>query len=320
MMAGHTAHTAQMPDLFRVGNVCGTPATSWLAADPSLMALIHGLGPDAAPAHAHAHAHAHARPHPHPHMHMHMHMHTPLASTAQTVPANPFASGEVVPDTDPDTAMADAFEDLVGGEPGEPVFNFFSNLFDKSPSPASSPSALLPPPPPSDADEEEEDEEDEEEDDGERLGHVRVKVERGAAGRKVAHKAPRHEHRSRPAGKTCGKRSQGKNAGHVSKYTPEERAVLSIVPQAVLRSSMEDFKEHKKLLTTALSPDQKKLLTKLRRRERAAVYSHRKRAAKKDMHAQVEEERDMYRDRTTVLEAENTRLRRELEQLQKRIS
>ena len=104
----------------------------------------------------------------------------------------------------------------------------------------------------------------------------------------------------------------------MSKYTAEQQVLLSIVPRAVLRGEKEGYKAHKALDAHRLSPPQKQLLGQLRRRERATVHTSNKRAANKSMHARVEEERDAYRSRNAVLEAENASLRRELERLNQR--
>ena len=140
-------------------------------------------------------------------------------------------------------------------------------------------------------------------------GHPRPRS--SPAAKPAARKAPRARPRQQPAP------AAKPRGGHVSKYTPKEQALLCMVPQAVLRGESGEYRAHKALVAHRLSPGQKLLLSQLRRRERATVYTSKKRAANKSMHARAMEDRDMYRSRNTVLEAENASLRRELEQMQR---
>ena len=104
-----------------------------------------------------------------------------------------------------------------------------------------------------------------------------------------------------------------------TKYSPEEREVLVLVPKEVLRGTKEAYSQHRRGMAVALTPPQNRVLSKLRRRELAAVYSDRKRRAARQKNASVLAERDGFRACNVTLEAENTLLREQLQQLRAQI-
>lgn len=118
-------------------------------------------------------------------------------------------------------------------------------------------------------------------------------------------------------------RSPKWNHGHVSKYTAEEVDVMQLwggvdSAREILRSDKDVYQAAKEALSQSgqLCEGRKKVLTQLRRRERAAVYTNKKRAVKRNQHAQLIEERNRERARVVALEQENATVRAELQRLQ----